>query len=479
MNRNRMAAYLTAILIIFCFSAGAACAVLPERVPAVIHDDFETGEMYAWEAYPYAQDIGYEPFTVTQKEPTHNGSKYSLAKIHRPNDIVEVYEGFTKEIDLWTVQDTRMKMALFLIADRTAEHIEFSLCLSDGRRYFHYEKSLEANRWLEYDIPLNSFTMDGRPLKKGEHIQAITIKAFYPVVSHIPSYTICLDDFFLNGERQRRFIALNPTSTDFEMYGYSVLNHHYYYGDSMEITVTPENAPGKAQLTSVTCDVIDPTGKIKKSGIKLRKNNGNWSVKKAYAFRKKDTRGQWHINFTGKNASGATTEWGFRFLMPGTRLTASMHPRTFFTKDELAKKMASQSQREEEMLDDFIRKPEYFRDLDISDITEYDDLSDVALTGHQFSKIRFGSGWSGPIRRLASITESGARRYAFKGDEQAGMKAREALLKLCTFKRWNHPWQLARGNHTYYPVGYTVGQVGVGYDLLYPLLSEDDKDVLP
>ena len=152
--------------IINFFSVGSVYAVPPERVPAVINDDFETGEMFAWEAYPYAQDIGYEPFTVTQKEPAHNGSKYSLAKIHRSNDIVEVYEGFTKEIDLWTVQDTHMRMALFLIADRTAEYIEFSIGLADGRRYLYYERSPEANRWLEFDIPLNSFTLEGQPLQK-------------------------------------------------------------------------------------------------------------------------------------------------------------------------------------------------------------------------------------------------------------------------------------------------------------------------
>ena len=180
--------------IINFFSGGSVYAVPPERVPAVINDDFETGEMFAWEAYPYAQDIGYEPFTVTQKEPAHNGSKYSLAKIHRSNDIVEVYEGFTKEIDLWTVQDTHMNMALFLIADRTAEYIEFSIGLADGRRYLYYERSPEANRWLEFDIPLNSFTLEGQPLQKGEHIQVVTVMAFYPAVSHIPSYTICLDD---------------------------------------------------------------------------------------------------------------------------------------------------------------------------------------------------------------------------------------------------------------------------------------------
>ncbi|MBN1294944.1 MAG: heparinase II/III family protein, partial [Candidatus Latescibacteria bacterium] len=472
---QRMAVCLISIFIIFGIFKNESFAVSLQRVPYVIHDDFETGEMYAWEAYPYAQDIGYEPFTVTQKEPTHNGSKYSLAKIQRPNDVVELYEGFTKEIDLWTVNDTHMKLALFLIADRKPEYVECSLCLFDGRRYFFYEKSPDVNRWLELDIPLSRFTMDGMSLSGGEHIQAITIMAFYPVVSHIPSYTICLDDFLLNGERQRRFITENPTSTTFEMFGYSILNRHYYFNDSVDISVNPEKIPNEKPLDSVTCDVIDPSGKKIVDRKKLRENDGVWSVINAYTFKEKDARGQWCINFTGKDASGNMTEWGFRFLMPGTRLTKSTHPRALFTREELTKKMASQSQREAEMIDDFIRNPEYFRNLDPSNINEFENLSSDALTGHQFSIIRFGDGWSNPMRSLAGIAESGALRYVFTGDEQAGKIACEALLKLCAFKQWNHPWQEARGNHTYYPVGYTIGQVGISYDLLYPLLSEENK----
>ena len=73
----------TMLFIVYGLVAEPVRAASPDRVPWVIRDDFETGEMYAWEAYPYAQDIGYEPFTICQQEPTHNGSKYSLGKIRR------------------------------------------------------------------------------------------------------------------------------------------------------------------------------------------------------------------------------------------------------------------------------------------------------------------------------------------------------------------------------------------------------------
>ena len=447
-------------------------------VSCVICDDFETGEMHGWESYPYAQDIGYEPFTVTRPEPAHNGSKYSLAQTHRANDTVELRHGFTKEIDLWTCPDTRMKLALFLIADRRPTSVELSLCLHSGQRFFHTITSPAVNEWLELDIPLEGFTMNRRPLGPGEHLQAITIEASYPTTSHILSYTICLDDFALNGERPRRFVALDPASTAFELCDHAVLHDHFCYGDQIELTVKPEDAPGCGALAIVSCGLIDPAGRTVATGIELCERDGAWVLEDAHTFEEGDDRGQWTISLTGRSADGGQMAWSFRFLMPGQRLTPAHHPRLFFTRDELNNRLESQSPREREMVDDFIAAAEDFSNVDPESIQECQDVSDQALTGHQFAKINSGSRWSDPINRLARITESGALRYAFTGDEQAGLVARRALLKLCSFKRWNHPWQLARGNHTYYPVGYTIGPVGIGYDLLYPLLSEADRKAI-
>ena len=468
----------TMLFIVYGLVAEPVLAASPDRVPWVINDDFETGEMYAWEAYPYAQDIGYEPFTICQEEPAHNGSKYSLGKIRRAWDVVEVYEGFVKEIDLWTTGDTRLKAAIFLSADRKPATLEFSLGLFDGSRYFHTIQSPAVNRWLELDIPIHEFTMSNKSIDSGSHVQAVTIKATYPLVNHLCSYNINLDDFSLNGERQRRFIALDPESTDFEMYSYSILNRHFYYGDALSLTVRPEEAPGKYDLTSVTLSLIDPSGKTVVKGVSLKSAEGNaWTAAKAYTFKPTAPRGQWRVELVGKDAAGTETAWAFRFIMPGNRLTPKDHPRIFFTADELKKRLAGQSEAEKKMVDGFISGPDQFKNVDVSEIQENDDLSDAALTGGPFAKTT-GGNWGGPINRLRSIIESGAMRYAFTGDEVAGKKAKEALLKLCSFKRWNHPWQLARGNWIYYPVGYTIGPVATGYDLLYPLLSEEDKKVV-
>ncbi len=269
---KRFVLVLMILMFAGCFISPAFAA--PERIPFTISDNFETGEMYGWETYPYAQDIGYEPFTTCMRKPTHNKSKFALGKIQRPNDIVELSEGFTKEIDLWTAANTRMKLALFLVSDRNPETVEFSLCLFDGRRYFYTLKSPDSDQWLELDNPVKNFAMNGKSLESGQHVQAVTIKANYRIVSHMLSYTILMDDFSLNGERPRRFHTQNPSSTTFEHFGFSILNKHFFYGDAFGITVKPEEATAEAPAAGTGevlagLSAVEPLQLIEEAGAEM------------------------------------------------------------------------------------------------------------------------------------------------------------------------------------------------------------------
>lgn len=474
---------LMLILVSGCGKKESVVVTGPDRIPFSIVDDFETNELFAWECYPYAQDIGYDPFILCQKEPTHNGSRYALARIVKPNDALDLSEGFTKEIDLWTAPGTTMKLALFLVSDRKPESVTLSLGLFDGRLFTYTLKAPDVNRWLELSVPASSFTANGAKLGAGEHVQVVAIKAFYPLVTHLASYTILLDDFTLNGERTRQFESVQPASTYLENFGIALLNGHYFFGDALKTAVTPE---GGKKLIAVECTLLDPAGKPVAADVALfddgshgdtKAGDNVWSNDALHTFAETDPRGQWTMSFSGRSESGPDVEWSIRFLMPGKRLTSADHPRLYFYADELKARMASnESPTAKRILERAVNRPWDVKSERIDEINEDQNLISESLTGGPYSQANDSVGrWRRPQALLGRIVEDGAWRYAFTGDTEAGTIAKKAMLKLVAFKYWNSPWMESHGRHFYYPVGYTTKQIAIGYDFLYPLMNDGER----
>src|SRR6187551_2422794 len=78
------------IVTMVCFTVGVINGQRPaDKISSTIFDDFETGELFGWEPYPYAQDIGSNRLYFARSTPTYNNSKYALAGLVRANDAVE------------------------------------------------------------------------------------------------------------------------------------------------------------------------------------------------------------------------------------------------------------------------------------------------------------------------------------------------------------------------------------------------------
>lgn len=228
-------------IVALCLMFKLAYAQNPQsRVPYTLFNDFETGELFGWETYPYAQDIAFDALYYAVKSPTYKDSKYALARPFKAHDVNELYQGFTKRLNLYTIDGSRVKAAVYFQGDRNPESLELSLGTFEGKRYFHKINNPKANTWLELDLPISAFKLNGQSLGAGEHIQVITLKGSYPIVNYLYTYTILMDDFSFNGERDRQFIATSPGSTNLDMFDVSILNKHFFYGDNISLKVAPE-----------------------------------------------------------------------------------------------------------------------------------------------------------------------------------------------------------------------------------------------
>jgi hypothetical protein len=114
----------------------------------------------------------------------------------------------------------------------------------------------------------------------------------------------------------------------------------------------------------------------------------------------------------------------------------------------------------------------------VTDYPEFRDVNNEFLGGGDFSPhwpefLRWRKGLHGSIPAM-----DGAYLYTLTGDREAGETAMELLLHICKFENWNHPWMIARGTHMYYPVGYTAYRLAMTFDLLYPLLTQEERNTV-
>ena len=472
---NKSIAFLIAVV---CISISYSNAQKPaNRIPYTLYNDFETGELFGWEPYPYAEDIGSYRLILTHKSPTHNNSQYALAGLVRANDAVELYQGFTRRLNMWTIPDTRVRVALYFQSDRNPSILELSLGTFDGRQYLDTIRNAEANHWVELNIPIDSFRLQGHPLQSNEHIQVITLKASYPSVYWLNTYTILMDDFMINGERDRHFTGIEPASTDLNMFDISILNKHFFYGDNIALSVVPE---GNIPLQQVRGTLIDGKGRVVKAGIPFSQQDSEWTNKAIYQVKEGNATGQWEIRLAGQTSQGTEVRWGFKFLMPGKRITG--HPRLFFSDAELQNKLANEkSPVAKRILSKALGNTDFMH-VNIDSINEGADYTAESLIGGPYGKYStgFNSGgeWLNPMKALENVIQEGSFRYAFIKDPIAGKKAKKALLKLCSFSKWNNNFMLEHKFWSYYPVGYVLTSVAYGYDMLHDLLTEKEKKLI-
>lgn len=448
-----------------------------DRIPFTLFNDFETGELDSWEPFPYSQDIGFDALYFARQSPTYQNSKYSLARPVKASDAVELYQGFTRRLDLYTVAATRIKAAVYFQSDRNPRSLDLSIGTFDGRLFTKTIQDPKANQWLELDIPITDFQMNGKSPDAGNHIQVITVKASYPMVYYLYTYTILMDNFSINGERLQHFVGIEPSSTDFNMFDVSILNKHFFFGDILSLTTRSE---AKTQLTQVKGKLIDSHNKTVKDNINFSRKGDGWTNSSIHRFTERDARGQWEILLTGQTTTGTEVKWSFKFLMPGNHIDG--HPRLFFSAPELKKRLSGEkSPVAKGILEKALNDTAFFK-TDVESIKEGEDKTGDNLVGGPYSKTSVGFDayglWVNPMVQLENVIMNGSFRYAFIHDIRAGNKAREALLKLCSFSKWNNNWMLERKFWTYYPVGYALTPVACGYDMLYDLLSGDDREFI-
>ncbi len=461
-------------------------APAPDKISDALREDFERGELNSWESYPIAEDPGFDPEIWCVREPAYGGSGYSLCKVTEPEDTDwprnEHLVGMTRKFRLWTNASTEMRLAVFADGDRKPEELRVTLYAEDGRRYVWSQADPAANGWVTLRIPRDDFRAEGSPMPAGVRLDAVSVLVRYGPVNPHRSYSLCLDDVLLTGERLRRFEVREPAATYLDKFHSAVLNRHYHRGDALALKVRPEEGGKPVELASLTATALDPSGRERARQVKLTPTgDGFWTTPAIHRFGDTDPSGQWSVVLEGRGTAGERVEETIRFLVPARRFTPADHPRLFFTGAELdSLKSGTMDPKRKKVLDAAVESAR--KTLAASNVDaiveskggnrEFLDGGPVSATWDWFYR------WHNTGAAMRETVTAGAFLYAFTGDREAGLTAKAAMLKFAGFDEWIHPWFLARHMYTYYPVGLWMYAMGVGYDLLYPLLTPEERTLI-
>lgn len=83
--------------------------------------------------------------------------------------------------------------------------------------------------------------------------------------------------------------------------------------------------------------------------------------------------------------------------------------------------------------------------------------------------------WFDRMKLWEAGTSRNALAYALFNDREAGLYAKDLIVRLGRFPFWVHPWFEKRGQHIYYPVGELAMDIALAYDLCYDLLDEAER----
>ncbi len=446
-----------------CSAAGADVVLEPFEYS----QDFETVELSAWASYPLWQDTAYDPnFRVNNMVP--GDPNISIVQIVTPYTNVDNYAGAQKELDMYLAPGDRISLRFYLKTQLDPEYLKIRLAAGEDKKLDVTLHRPEKNCWVPVTVGYDDFVRENAGIagKKQVKVNALAVLAKFPDADPSMPIYFGLDDVKFHGSRAMAFKFSEPEMCKLSEWKPYIPKKHYSRGDML--TVTGEWPLGAGD---VICEAVLYTDHEKKAfSAKLKKKKGAWTLSQKLDL----DPGLYLATLTAQKGKNTLSETQFTFyIAPGG--IAEQHPRLWFDAgkmDELTSRL--QSERFKSIYDRMLSSAESSR--------KSVPLDEVVFDIDQFPQENWLAtlrGWSGSrIGAWRSAIHNNAMAYAFHGDREAGLYAKDLFLKISEFPYWLHPWMIKRGRHIYYPVGEMGMELALGYDLIYDLMSESERETV-
>ncbi|MFC1608322.1 hypothetical protein ACFL47_10170, partial [Candidatus Latescibacterota bacterium] len=450
---------------LFAFSSLSNAETVLE--PFTYSEDFETRELGAWAAYPHWEDTSYnEYFRVDTM--VHGDSNISIEQVVTPYTNVDNYAGAQKLLDMYLVPGSSVALRFYLKTHAPFEFVKVRLAAGPDGKVDYTVTEPQSNRWVWLKISFADF-VGANPQLAGKdriRVNALAVLAKIPDADPAMPFYFGLDDIVVKGARPMAFQFAKPAVFKLSEWKPYIPEHCYHRGDSF-------NLHGQWPLNAerVSLKVVSFSDRTKElAATDLRKQDGMWSLKPM------------PLNYPNGLYLGILRAHRGNELLAETEFTihiapedmAGNHPRLWF------------DAKEAEQIKSRLASPKFKSTADgirsnALSIRTKNPLESIMFDIDQFPEedwLASLDGWFDRVRVWRNGVYYNTLAYTFFDDQEAGKYARDVLVTISKFPYLVHPWFIKRGRHIYYPLGEAGSEFAIGYDCLYHIMTENERETV-
>ncbi|MGV3686430.1 MAG: heparinase II/III domain-containing protein [Daejeonella sp.] len=432
--------------------------------PSVYSEDFQDRELGAWASYPHWQDIAYNqdfrPNEIVPGDPN-----ISVVQKVTAFTNVDAYAGAQKLLDMYLTPAARLSFRYYLKSNSKAEFYKVRFAAGEYGKLDFTINNPERNKWVTATVDFNDLLKENPAIagKNKVRIYALAFLAKFPSADPDMPIYFGIDDISLSASRATEFRFATPEVVKLPEYAPYIPKKHYYQNDNFVLAGQWPLDAKKVNLEIVS--FADESKSFYKG--ELVKNANGWSLKPLkLAFPVGLYIGK--LNAADGSKILSTTEFTIHIA---PKNMSGKHPRLLFDSDK------------KELLQAKLQQPEFGK--------VYSDIKNAAKKQReaipvntliydldQFPKedwLATWNAWGNKIYHTGEALRLNARAYTFHGEKEAGLYAKDVLVKLSGWPDWTHPWQTNRGRYSEHRTGSWAHRVAEAYDLVYDLMTPEER----
>ena len=439
----------------------------PVLEPYTWYESFESGSVGAWSSYPPAQDTAYDQTIwirpLYQEREAENRALYREVK---PNyEIDYVFGVRKKQLDMYVDKADTLSFRSFIKSFNGTKGVLVRFGFDDGSMAEKMVPFTTCMEWMDCTIPLSDILHDDSPKK----ITALAFMAVCPNADPESLLRFGIDDIALTGSREIPWTFTTPPVKKLPEWPYYISCRRFTEGDKLTITGIPPTGVAKVHVRISRYF----TGGDERT-FAMEKTGGNeWSVDIPLEIGSGCSAGFWKASIVASVGDTDIINTDMVFLV-GLQDTPKGHPRLLMSPNDIETILSRISTgRLKQVWDEFRGRTQNNREkYSIEDfnlnLEAYDELHWLPTYGF----------YNESLRTPGKFVRENAVEYALSGNEEAGGAARLALLKMAGWPAYNHPHLVNQGQFSYYPCGQALHDLALGYDMVYDLLSPEERTTI-